>query len=38
MVEEEERSRSRTKAGETELIGLPEETDVAYAEAEEQYH
>ena len=38
MVEEEERSRSPTKADEPELISLLEETDWAHAEAEELYH
>ena len=38
MVEEEERSRSQTEANETELISLPEETDVAHVEAKERYH
>ena len=37
MVEEEEKSRPRTEAGDTWLIGLPKETNVAHAEAEERY-
>ena len=37
MVEEEEKSWLRTKAGDTGLIGIPEETNVAYDMAEERY-
>ena len=37
MVEEEEKSRPRTKAGDIGLIGIPEETNVAYDMAEERY-
>ena len=37
MVEEEKRSKLWTEDGDSELIGLSEETDVAHAEAEEQY-
>ena len=38
MVEEEERSRPRTDSRNTELIGLPDGTNVAHAEPEERYH
>ena len=37
MVEEEEKSRLRTEAGDTGLIRNPEETNVAYDEAEDRY-
>ena len=37
MVEEEEKSRPRTEAGDTGLIGLPKEMNVAHAEIEERY-
>ena len=36
MVEEEERFRPRTEAGDTGLIGIPEETNVAYDTTEER--
>ena len=38
MVEEEEKSRPRTKAGDTGLIGLPKEMNVVHSEAEERYN
>ena len=37
MVEEEERSRRRTEAGNAELIGIPEKTNVAYGTTKERY-
>ena len=37
MVEEEEKSRPRTEAGDTGLIGIPEETSVACNKAEDWY-
>ena len=37
MVKEEERSRPRTEAGDTGLIGVPEETNVAHKGVEERY-
>ena len=37
MVEEEERSGTRSDCGDSKLVGLPYERDEAHAEAEERY-